>query len=56
VIGLAGCSGITPFLSMARAIAEGDEDFDLVLLYGCRNLEVMAYRRSSQSLRRRRPR
>lgn len=44
VIGLAGGSGITPFLSMARAIAEGDEDFDLILLYGSRSLKEMAYR------------
>ena len=36
VIGIAGGSGITPFYAFARAIAEGDEDFDLILLYGSR--------------------
>ena len=36
VIGLAGGSGITPFYSMAKAIAEGAEDFRLILLYGSR--------------------
>lgn len=29
-------SGITPFLSMALAIADGTEDFELTLLYGSR--------------------
>ena len=38
VIGIAGGSGITPFRAFARAIAEGDEDFRLVLLYGSRTL------------------
>ncbi|HQA96883.1 MAG TPA: iron-sulfur cluster-binding domain-containing protein [Clostridia bacterium] len=37
VLGAAGGSGITPFLSMARAIAEGGEDFSLTLLYGSRD-------------------
>lgn len=36
VVGLAGGSGITPFLSLAKAIADGDEDANLVLIYGCR--------------------
>ena len=36
VIGLAGGSGITPFYSMAAAIADGIEDFDLTILYGSR--------------------
>lgn len=36
VIGVAGGSGITPLLSMARAIASGAEDFDLTILYGSR--------------------
>jgi len=36
VIGLAGGSGITPFLSMAYAIRDGIEDFDLTILYGSR--------------------
>lgn len=36
VIGVAGGSGITPFHSLAKAIVEGDEDFNLILLYGSR--------------------
>lgn len=37
VICLAGGSGITPFISMANAICDGDEDFELTLLYGSRD-------------------
>ncbi len=36
IIGLAGGSGITPFMSLAKAIADGDEDANLVLLFGSR--------------------
>ena len=36
VIALAGGSGITPFYSMAGAIADGTEDFSLTVLYGSR--------------------
>jgi ferredoxin-NADP reductase len=36
VVGLAGGSGITPFYSLACAIADGIEDCDLILLYGSR--------------------
>ncbi len=34
IMGLAGGSGITPFLSMAREIAHGTLDADLTILYG----------------------
>ena len=37
IIGLAGGSGITPFRSLAKAIADGDEDATLTLLYGSRS-------------------
>jgi len=36
VVALAGGSGITPFYSMAAAIADGTEDFTLTILYGSR--------------------
>ena len=36
VVALAGGSGITPFLAMAKSIVEGTEDFDLTILYGSR--------------------
>lgn len=36
IVGLAGGSGITPFLSLSRAIRDGSEDCNLVLLYGSR--------------------
>lgn len=36
IIGLAGGSGITPFYSLAQAIADEDEDIRLILLYGSR--------------------
>ena len=44
VVGLAGGSGITPFLSMARAISDGIEDFTLTLLYGSRTEEDILFR------------
>ncbi len=44
VICLAGGSGITPFLSMANAIADGDEDFEMTLLYGSRNKDVILFK------------
>ena len=34
VICVAGGSGITPFISMAKAVADGDEDFDMTIIYG----------------------
>lgn len=39
VIALAGGTGITPFLSMAKAINEKSEDFNLTILYGVRTLK-----------------
>ena len=44
VVGLAGGSGITPFLSMAEAIADGTEDFNLTLLFGSRDEENILFK------------
>lgn len=39
VVAVVGGSSITPFRSLAMAIADGDEDADLIILYGSRTLE-----------------
>ena len=41
VVALAGGSGITPFYSMAEAIADGTEDFSLTVLYGSRTKDAI---------------
>ena len=43
VVGIAGGSGITPFFAMAKAIADGDEQFNLVLLYGSRTKDDILF-------------
>jgi len=43
IVGLAGGSGITPFRSMARQIAFGDLDAELLLLYGSSDEEDILF-------------
>lgn len=44
IVAVAGGSGITPFLSLARAIDQGDEDCTLTLLYGCRTSDEILFK------------
>ena len=44
VVALAGGSGITPFLSMAYAIRDGAEDFNLTILFGSRTEENILFK------------
>lgn len=44
VVGIAGGSGITPFVSLANAIADGDEEANLVLLYGSRTADEILFK------------
>ncbi len=50
VIALAGGSGITPFLSMAKAIAEGTEDFNLTILFGSRTKDQILFKEELDAL------
>lgn len=50
VIGVAGGSGITPFLSMAWAIAKGEQDFCLTLLYGSRKADGILFKAEFDAL------
>ena len=50
IVAIAGGSGITPFLSLARAIDQGDEDCALTLLYGCRTSDEILFKAELDSL------
>jgi len=45
IVGIAGGSGITPFLSMAYAIRDGIEDFSLTILYGSSREQDILFRK-----------
>ena len=51
IVCIAGGSGITPFLSMAKAMADGTEDYEMTLFYGARDLERLAYREELDALK-----
>lgn len=44
IVCIAGGSGITPFLSMAKSVAEDNEDYSMTLFYGAKDFENLAYR------------
>lgn len=50
IVAIAGGSGITPFLSLARAINQGDEDCSLTLLYGCRTSDEILFKSELDAL------
>jgi ferredoxin-NADP reductase/ferredoxin len=50
IVGLAGGSGITPFRSMAREIAAGELDTELVLLYGSSDEDDIVFYEELQAL------
>lgn len=50
ILGVAGGSGITPFRSLAKAIADGDEDAEMILLYGSRTLNDAVFQAEFKAL------
>lgn len=50
IICIAGGSGITPFVSMVGSLAEGDEDYHMILFYGARTAEQLAYKEALDAL------
>ena len=50
VVGIAGGSGITPFLSYAKSIVNGDENFNLILLYGSRDSSSILFQKELKEL------
>ena len=50
IICIAGGSGITPFLSMAGSLAEGDERYSMLLFYGARTAAQLAYKAELDAL------
>lgn len=56
VIGVVGGTSITPFRSFAMAIADGDEDANLILLYGSRTLEDTLFQQELKALEAKCPR
>lgn len=50
VVGIAGGSGITPFYSMAQAIADGTENFSLTVFYGAKTAADFAFKKELDAL------
>ena len=50
VVCIAGGSGITPFVSMANAVADGDEDFEMTLIYGSKTYDSILFREELDKL------
>ena len=50
IVGIAGGSGITPFLSMAKSRKEGDESYEMLLFYGARDEAHLAYKAELDAL------
>lgn len=44
IVAIAGGSGITPFYSMAQALKEGSEDFNMTLIYGAKTRKDLIFR------------
>jgi len=43
IVGVAGGSGITPFIAMAEAIADNTENFKLTIVYGCKDADNVLF-------------
>ncbi len=56
VIAIAGGSGITPFLSMAHAVCDGTENFDLTILYGNKTEQSILFKNELDDISARCPR
>lgn len=50
IVGLAGGSGVTPFYSLAQAIADGTEETTLTLLYGSRRHDEILLKKELEDL------
>lgn len=52
IVCLAGGSGITPFRSMAKAVADGDEEANMILLYGSDSIQEALFNDEFEELQR----
>lgn len=50
IVCVAGGSGITPFVSMAKSRKEGDEPYEMLLFYGARDAAHLAYKTELDAL------
>lgn len=50
IAGIAGGCGITPFRSMAKAIADGTIDADLTIFFGCRTINDVVFDKEFKQL------
>mgnify|MGYP001777337513 CR=1 FL=1 len=50
IVAIAGGSGITPFYSMAQALKEGNENFNMTLIYGAKTRKDIIFRDALEDL------